>query len=114
MLSSICRSIGAVSFPVRPAKLAGLPVQPCSGGETGTGPPQQQKKIEPYTYDTHIQADTQMENGLAVHWYTNTTPAALLMFSDLFSISHSCSDLLLNRGGGMQLIDHVTEIKPGP
>lgn len=62
----------------------------------GTGPPQtpdqkkNPKKQNP-RYDTHIQADTQMENDLAEHCYTNTTCAALSLLPDLFSISHSCS-----------------------
>lgn len=54
-----------------------------NGNRTSTNSWPKKKKKNP-AYDTHIQADTQMEDYLAI-CYTNTTSAALSLLLDLFN-----------------------------
>lgn len=84
MLSSICCLIEAVSFPVPPANQPAFLCSPAlgGGGEWEKGLPL------PKPWTRYTQADTQMDNGLAVHCYTNTTPAVLLSLPGLYA--HSC------------------------
>lgn len=88
MLSSICCSIEAVSFPVQPANQPAFLCSPALEGKREQDLhkllTEKKKKKKNPGYDTHIQADTQMENDLAV-CYTNTTSAALSLLLDLFN-----------------------------
>ena len=59
MLSSICRLIETVSFPVQSANQpAGLPVPLCSRGEAGAGLPHTPDRKNPWIRYVHIHTHT--------------------------------------------------------